>query len=192
MALSTVDGAASARSIDRQQRLRNERRCRICGKKDRRTRAYTLCARCREKNLAYGRARRARLLAASRCTVCTAPSGRHKMCADCRATYCTRNKAYHRSQRDEAIHYYGGKCVCCGEHERNFLQFDHIHGRGNRHRKQTTAASTNIAGWLKRHHWPRTFRLLCANCNYARRFGPCPHEGNPRCSSAPGRQGATK
>ena len=79
-------------------------------------------------------------------------------------------------QRQAAIVAYGGKCVCCGEGQYEFLAFDHINnGRGNppnRERTYTMLRRLRDAGWPK-----DEIQLLCHNCNLAKGFyGKCPHE----------------
>lgn len=65
-------------------------------------------------------------------------------------------------------------CACCGERELTFLVLDHINGGGSKHRKSINAS--NVYTWLKARGYPDGFRVLCANCNFAVRLGPCPHE----------------
>lgn len=68
------------------------------------------------------------------------------------------------------------KCTCCGESRIEFLCMDHIHGDGNKHRKETPEAN-RLAYWLKRNGFPEGFRVLCHNCNHSLgNFGYCPHE----------------
>lgn len=54
------------------------------------------------------------------------------------------------------------KCACCGETTAALLTIDHADGEGNRHRK---SVGPNICWWLKRHGYPKGFRVLCYNCN---------------------------
>ena len=65
-------------------------------------------------------------------------------------------------------------CVCCGDTHIEFLAIDHIGGGGNAHRKELKGASINL--WLRNNGYPDGFRVLCHNCNFAVRLGPCPHE----------------
>lgn len=68
---------------------------------------------------------------------------------------------------------YGDKCSCCGEATPEFLTVDHINGHGAQHRKSVGSFYL----WLLKMECPEGFRLLCMNCNWARRFtGRCPHE----------------
>ncbi len=81
-----------------------------------------------------------------------------------------------RKLRLEAIEAYGGKCVCCGEAEEAFLEFDHINGGGNAHRREV-GSTKQVYVWLKANGYPaNVFQLLCANCNRAKeRPEGCPH-----------------
>jgi hypothetical protein len=71
---------------------------------------------------------------------------------------------------------YGRVCVCCGETRLPFLTIDHINGDGNIHRKARHGA--HIYTDVIREGYPKDkYRILCMNCNYARRFGKtCPHD----------------
>jgi hypothetical protein len=79
--------------------------------------------------------------------------------------------------RYEVIMAYGGKCMCpggCDESRIQFLTFDHVNNDGAEHRR--TVGPASLAGWLKRNNYPSSVRILCYNCNCARRLGRCPHE----------------
>jgi hypothetical protein len=97
---------------------------------------------------------------------------RHALCIPCELTErAERNHAI----RLEVIAAYGGQCACCGETRWEFLQFDHIDGGGEQHRREIRDAA--LDRWLKRHGYPEGFRVLCSNCNFAHgKYGYCPHE----------------
>ena len=69
----------------------------------------------------------------------------------------------------------GGACVCCGETQYDFLQFDHINNDGAQHRKmlnRSCLATSDI-----RKYGLENFQVLCANCNSTKtRVGGCPHQ----------------
>ena len=74
-------------------------------------------------------------------------------------------------------HYSDGvpQCACCGEQHIEFLTIDHINGGGRKHRKEMP--TTNIYLWLIKHKFPKGFRVLCMNCNFAYGiFKYCPHK----------------
>lgn len=79
---------------------------------------------------------------------------------------------------EECILAYGGKCSCCGEQERKFLQLDHIEGGGNEHRLTIGGNKGNVQAtyrWLRREEFPPIMQVLCANCHQAKARGGCPH-----------------
>lgn len=129
-------------------------------------------------------------------------SSRHKVLGLCRAcpkplvfgsnTYCV----YHREKdrmrgrlksknaiirlRNECFNQYGKECACCGINILQFLTIDHEEGSGNIQRKNLFGY--NISGihmyrWLKKNNFPKGYRILCMNCNWATRYGTiCPHQ----------------
>jgi 5-methylcytosine-specific restriction endonuclease McrA len=83
--------------------------------------------------------------------------------------------AAQRAAKLEGIGAYGGKCVCCGEDQIEFLTLDHINGRTDEPYK-----ITGQKAWarLKARGWPKNnYQLLCFNCNCAKGvYGQCPHQ----------------
>lgn len=79
--------------------------------------------------------------------------------------------------KEKIITAYGGKCVCCGESNREFLTIDHINGNGHTHRKEL-GGSVYFYKWLIDNNFPKdNFRLLCMNCNFSvGKYGYCPHK----------------
>lgn len=86
-----------------------------------------------------------------------------------------RRREYYARLRVEVIQAYGGRCTCCGETEIRFLCIDHVNDDGNVHRAEL--GTMNIYSWLRHNEWPEGFQVLCANCNMAKKTGPCPHRG---------------
>lgn len=77
--------------------------------------------------------------------------------------------------RNMVLFLYGVECDCCGESDPAFLTVDHPNGGGREHRAKI--GTSIFYKWLLDHNAPDAFRLLCMNCNWARRFtGRCPHE----------------
>ena len=94
-----------------------------------------------------------------------------------RAARLATNARFRTALRQTALIRYSSDpahCTCCGEQSTEFLVIDHIGGGGTQHRKSLNASS--IYTWLKRHGYPDGYRVLCHNCNFAVRLGPCPHE----------------
>jgi hypothetical protein len=77
----------------------------------------------------------------------------------------------------ELLAAYGNWCECCGERHIEFLTLDHINGNGKAERAHH-GQGKNFWHWLKKQGWPQgNYRILCMNCNFARRYRrPCPHE----------------
>ncbi|HRZ15242.1 MAG TPA: hypothetical protein P5110_07030 [Candidatus Omnitrophota bacterium] len=67
------------------------------------------------------------------------------------------------------------ECACCHEKHIEFLTIDHIKGGGNKHRK--SLGKVVFYRWLKKNGFPKGYRVLCMNCNFARRYNQiCPHQ----------------
>lgn len=87
-----------------------------------------------------------------------------------------------RRLRLEALHRYGGTCVCCGESTPEFLGLDHINLDGGAHRAEMKGSGTTFLRNMRRLGWPADYELVvrCWNCHYAKDwFGICPHQGVP-------------
>jgi hypothetical protein len=91
---------------------------------------------------------------------------------------CAWQQLRHSLLRAEVLAHYGNKCACCGETHPEFLGIDHINGGGNKHRREPGVGSgAGFYLWLKKHHYPEGFQVLCHNCNLAKGFyGYCPHK----------------
>lgn len=137
-----------------------------------------------------------------KCSVCRskkgpfAPGRNYRVCRKCfrkkhqdwkdenpeRARELSRMHAlrrYHRL-REQVLVAYGKRCVCCGEDEPIFLVLDHIKGGGNKHRRSLSkgkhsASTFTLYAWVIKNSFPKDFRLLCHNCNFAAAHGGCPH-----------------
>jgi hypothetical protein len=93
----------------------------------------------------------------------------------CKALERARGRRLNSAHRQTAIKAYGGKCACCGEQEEAFLQFDHVDGNGNVHRR-SVYAGVNFYRWLIKNAFPPSIQLLCGNCHNAKsHYGVCPH-----------------
>ena len=90
-------------------------------------------------------------------------------CIDC---YRLNRRDEHRRIRRTVIERYGGKCLCCGEAQFEFLCIDHADG--------TRRSQRNTANELHRlYGLPIQPGILvsCYNCNQARSsYGVCPHQ----------------
>jgi hypothetical protein len=85
--------------------------------------------------------------------------------------------AYNQEIRSELLTAYGNICACCDEAEPSFLQLDHVNGGGRKDRESFVNPSAFYRE-LKRRGYPKDeFRLLCSNCNFAKKDGrECPHK----------------
>lgn len=156
--------------------------CQKCCKRKRLS-GKNYCRQCLTRIAANGKAREA----VGRCVRCknSTPVG-YKHCSACLA----KSRDRWQSLRDEVFAAYGGyRCNCCGESEPRFLQIDHVNNDGAKHRRQMGGGGNHLYLWLKRNKYPEGFQVLCANCNYAKRFGPCPHQvAKEGCCADPIRQ----
>lgn len=91
-------------------------------------------------------------------------------------------KRYKKKLRDATFAAYGGPiCACCGETRYEFLQVDHVNGDGADHRRKIGKTSQTLYLWLRKHGYPKGFRVLCVNCNFSMGIhGYCPHEKERR------------
>ena len=82
-----------------------------------------------------------------------------------------------RGLRDKlaAFSAYGNSCACCGEAEKRFLTMDHIAGRKDG--PLGKYEGSKLYSKLRLLGYPKGFRVLCMNCNWAIGVGGhCPHE----------------
>lgn len=79
-------------------------------------------------------------------------------------------------KRLKVIDLFGGKCECCGETTKEWLELDHVNQDGKKHRAEVGRGLRLLRDILKR---PTAYkiRVLCANCHVAiTRYGICPHQ----------------
>jgi hypothetical protein len=85
-------------------------------------------------------------------------------------------KKHHQKRKLKILTHYGGsppKCACCGESHIGFLTLDHH----NIEIDKKYRSGDNLYGWIIRNDFPKGFRVLCLNCNFAiGHYGECPHE----------------
>lgn len=91
---------------------------------------------------------------------------------------CRYRKKQRFQYRQRVLDAYGGKCVCCSESEPSMLAIDHIHGGGNKERKNLYQCTHTLFKILKDQGWPKDrYQLLCHNCNYSKHYyGQCAHK----------------
>lgn len=83
-----------------------------------------------------------------------------------------------RDIRHRVIEHYGSKCVCCGETNWAFLEFDHKNNDGAwRRRAGDLWDQKAFTSWILHDTFPSDLQLLCSNCNLAKGlWGTCPHQ----------------
>ena len=102
-------------------------------------------------------------------------------CKKCATRACNRVKEQYRLLRIEVlIKLCGGtphcQCPGCNVCILEFLDIDHINGKGADHRRKMGARRENgrvvsgraIIYWLRENNYPEGFQVLCANCNKAK------------------------
>ena len=90
-------------------------------------------------------------------------------------------KEYLRRVRNSALEALGNKCVNCGFDDFRALQIDHVNGNGSNERK-TRSYKGNfhlnvLRSFLKNEG---KYQLLCANCNWIKRFEQKEALGRPK------------
>lgn len=86
----------------------------------------------------------------------------------------TNRKTYRRYRtkiRKFILDFFGSKCVKCGFDNPKALQLDHINGDGYKDRKKRW-------NWFQKYKWikrypkaaKKKYQLLCANCNWIKKF----------------------
>lgn len=128
----------------------------------------TWCSDCRDKELAKARTPEFRERRNARLRSSEAQKLSHR-----RASL-----AHNRKVRQDLLAAYGGKCACCGERTPEFLDIDHIHNDGAKHRKEVGSGNV-MHKWIRKNNYPSDLQILCANCNqgkYRSGTGECPHE----------------
>lgn len=81
------------------------------------------------------------------------------------------NKKKNRDIRRKVLELLGGKCVHCGFSNPRALQIDHIQNNGAIERKNCKVEQLyrKILKMNKK-DWETEYQLLCANCNYIKKF----------------------
>jgi predicted restriction endonuclease len=78
--------------------------------------------------------------------------------------------------RNIVLEHYGGKCVCCGESQIEFLSIDHVNNDGAIERKEKHLRGPNLYSYIIKNGFPNSYRVLCYNCNMSLGMhGYCPH-----------------
>jgi hypothetical protein len=82
-----------------------------------------------------------------------------------------RHKAHKRAQRVAVIAYLGGECVRCGFSDWRALQIDHVFDDGHAERARLGPSwYGKIVRCILAGKGNGRYQLLCANCNWIKRF----------------------
>ena len=90
---------------------------------------------------------------------------------------------YLRKIRNAVLEGLGGKCIKCGFDDKRALQIDHINGDGHIERKERkykgkgSFHSSVLKSFINKEN---KYQLLCANCNWIKRFENNEHQGRPK------------
>lgn len=85
-----------------------------------------------------------------------------------------KKRAVVRVLREKVYALLGGECVCCHEKREVFLTVDHILNNGAYERNKLCQFNQDTMYRRVLKNWTQ-YQLLCRNCNWAKRFGVCPH-----------------
>lgn len=82
--------------------------------------------------------------------------------------------------RARLLVFMGGMCTKCNNNDSRVLQIDHVNGGGSKERRENAVGS---AFMMARRVFanPNDFQLLCANCNWIKRYEN--NEMGTRCAS---------
>lgn len=97
-------------------------------------------------------------------------------CVECTSKDRKYNREYiqkaYTEKRKVFLNMYGGRCVCCGEINPEFLTIEHRQGQRGKKRQSSYTAYTHAV----KEYRPDIYEILCMNCNHSKgRYGYCPH-----------------
>lgn len=159
---------------NRRKRLKASGLCVACGELASGGRLQ--CQKCLLKTNASGRSTYERRKLLKICHVCSKPvkNGR-TVCIPCAKRHSQKAAKRRLEIKLRVLGEYGGRCICCGERNLEFLTIDHINNDGAQHRKKIGNAGA-VYKWIISHDFPKDFQVLCFNCNFSKAvYGYCPH-----------------
>ena len=71
-------------------------------------------------------------------------------------------------RRLEILSFLGNKCSRCSNEDWRVLQVDHVNGGGSKERRSLGNSASSLK--KKVHENPSNYQLLCANCNWIKRY----------------------
>lgn len=93
---------------------------------------------------------------------------RAKRCMTCRSTHSNNTKMRLAALKAYSVNPNKLACGKCGFSDIRALQLDHIHGGGSKQRKLLGGVGTY--SWMRKNNYPIGFQVLCANCNWIKRY----------------------
>lgn len=89
-------------------------------------------------------------------------------------------KDYLKNLRKAVVEALGNKCISCGFDDIRALQIDHVNGGGSKERKTRGYKGSFHSNVLKSFlNKESKYQLLCANCNWIKRFENKEAKGKP-------------
>jgi len=101
----------------------------------------------------------------------------------CRSCHNKLNKEVGRKKRHEFIQAMGGCCDRCGFSDERALQVDHVNGGGSSEHKGLNRSTTSYYKMVLKN--TEKFQLLCANCQWIKRWENDECKGNNRSHTVP-------
>lgn len=87
---------------------------------------------------------------------------------------------YRQKRREAVILLLGGKCIKCGFDDHRALQIDHINGGGQKELALLSGANYINTVMKSIANEEEKYQLLCANCNWIKRWENKEAKGKPR------------
>ena len=108
---------------------------------------------------------------------------RNKLYSACKECFGEHRKNTYAIFKQAAYDVLGNKCTTCGFDDIRALQIDHIHGGGNRRKRENIEHLEQIYQKIIETKTSE-FQLLCANCNYIKRVENLEARGRPKLDSS--------
>ena len=115
------------------------------------------------------------------------PEGYQVLCMNC--NWLKRDEERNQDSLDAIRHYSSGimSCVKCGVSNLRVLTIDHLNAvcKSNNQILKMPRSGARFALWLKRHHYPQDYQVLCMNCQLRKRMENKEVRGRSRLTDSP-------